>query len=88
MPKLLRFSETSSYGAAIEVYNGGVVYVSIAQVGVLVRLWNMKEGLFTILMSNYFGPRLYSESSAYKNTQTASPRRTRRQRAGRLREGG
>jgi hypothetical protein len=53
MPKLLKFSETSSYGAAVELDNGEVVYVSIAQVGMLVRLWNMKEGLFKSLMSNY-----------------------------------
>jgi hypothetical protein len=71
MPKLLRSSETSGCGAAIELDNGEVVYVSIAQVGVLVRLWNMNGGLFKSLMNNYFGSPLYSEGSAYKNTQAA-----------------
>jgi len=37
MPKLLRSSETVGCGATIELDNGEVVYVSIAQTGVLVR---------------------------------------------------
>src|SRR5262245_9596898 len=71
MPKPLRSSETAGCGATIELDNGEVVYVSIAQVGVLVRLWNMKGGLFKSLMSNFLGPKLYNESSVYKNAQTA-----------------
>ncbi len=34
MPKLLRSSETAGCGATIELDNGEVVYVSIAQIGV------------------------------------------------------
>ena len=37
MTKLLRSSETAGCGATIELDNGEVVYVSIAQTGVLVR---------------------------------------------------
>lgn len=71
MPKLLRSSETASYGATIELDNGEVVYVSIAQIGVLVRKWDMSGGLIKTLLSNFFGPKLYTESSVYKNAQTA-----------------
>jgi hypothetical protein len=71
MPKLLRSSETAGCGATIELDSGEVVYVSIAQAGVLVRLWDMKGGLFKSLMNNFFGPKLYDESSVYKNAQAA-----------------
>jgi hypothetical protein len=71
MPKLLRSSETAGCGATIRLDNGDVVYVSIAQVGVLVRKWNMSGGLIKRLMSNFFGPKLYDESNVYKNAQTA-----------------
>jgi hypothetical protein len=71
MPKLLRSSETAGCGATIELDNGEVVYVSIAQTGVLVRRWYMNGGLIKSLLSNFFGPKLYNESSVYKNSKTA-----------------
>ena len=71
MPKLLRSSETAGCGATIELDNREVVYVSIAQVGVLVRKWDMSGGQIKTLLSNLFGPKLYNESSVYKNAQTA-----------------
>jgi hypothetical protein len=71
MPKLLRSSETAGCGATIELDNGEVVYVSIAQTGVLVRRWDMNGGLIKSLLSNFFGPKLYNESSVYKNAQRA-----------------
>ncbi len=71
MPKLLRSSETAGCGATIELDNGEVMYVSIAQSGVLVRKWNMNGGLIKSLFSNFFGPKLYNESNVYKNAQTA-----------------
>jgi hypothetical protein len=71
MPKLLRSSETAGCGGTIELDNGEVVYVSIAQTGVLVRKWDMNGGLIKSLLSNFFGPKLYNESSVYKNAQTA-----------------
>jgi hypothetical protein len=71
MPKLLRSSETAGCGATIELDNGDVGYVSIAQTGVLVRKWDMNGGLIKSLLSNFFGPELYNESSVYKNAQTA-----------------
>jgi hypothetical protein len=71
MPKLLRSSETAGCGATIELDNGEVVYVSIAQTGVSVRRWDMNGGLIKSLLSNFFGPKLYNEGSVYKNAQTA-----------------
>ena len=71
MPKLLRSSETAGCGATIELDSREVVYVSIAQIGVLVRLWDMKGGLIKTFLSNFFGPKLYSEYNVYKNAQTA-----------------
>jgi hypothetical protein len=71
MPRLLRSSETAGCGATIELDNKEVVFVSIAQTGVLVRLWNMRGGLVRSLMSNWFGPNLYNEKNVYKNARTA-----------------
>jgi hypothetical protein len=71
MPILLRFSETAGCGATIKLDNGEVMYVSIAQVAVLVRKWDMNGGFIKTLLSNFFGPKLYNESSVYKNAQTA-----------------
>src|SRR5258708_38225658 len=71
MPKLLRSSETAGCGATIELDNGEVVYVSIAQTGVLVRRWDVNGGLIKSLFSNFFGPKLYNEIGVYKNAQTA-----------------
>jgi hypothetical protein len=44
--------------------------VSIAQISV-VRKWDMSGGFIKTLLSNFFGPKLYSESNVYKNAQTA-----------------
>ena len=71
MPTLLRSSETAGCGATIELDNKEVVFVSIAQTGVLVRLWNMRGGLIKSLMSNWFGPNLYNEKNVYKNAKTS-----------------
>jgi hypothetical protein len=71
MPKLLRSSETVGCGATIELDNGDVVYISIAQTGVLVRRWDMNGGLIKSLLSNLLGPKLYNEGNVYKNAQRA-----------------
>jgi hypothetical protein len=71
MPKLLRSSETAGCGATIELDSHEIVYVSIAQTGVLVRKLETGKGLVKALWSNFFGPRLYNESGVYKNAQTA-----------------
>jgi hypothetical protein len=52
MPKLLRSSETSGCGATIELDSGEVVFVSIAQTGVLVRSIIWGGGLIKSLVSN------------------------------------
>ena len=70
MPKLLRSSETAGCGATIELDSKEVVYVSIAQRGVIVRLWDMHGGFFRSFMTNFTGPLLYNEKNVYKNTQT------------------
>jgi hypothetical protein len=51
MPKLLRSSETAGCGATIKLDNGDVVYVSIAQISVLVRKWDMSGGFLKSLLS-------------------------------------
>jgi hypothetical protein len=71
MPKLLRSSETFGCGATIELDNAEVVFVSIAQTGVLVRSITWGGGLIKKLMSNFTGPTLYNESNVYKNAEVA-----------------
>jgi hypothetical protein len=71
MPKLLWSSERLGRGATIELDNGEVVYVSVAQSGVLVRKWDRKRGPIKSLLSNFFGPKLYNEGSVYKSARTA-----------------
>jgi hypothetical protein len=71
MPKLLRSSETAGCGATIELDNSEVVFVSIAQTGVLVRLINLKGGPIRNLMSNWLGPTLYNERNVFKNAEAA-----------------
>ena len=66
MPKLLRSSETIGCGATIELDNGEVVYVSIAQTGVLVRKWDRNGGIIKSILSNFFGPKLYDEKMSIK----------------------
>ena len=70
MPNLLRSSETAGCGATIELDSKEVVYVSIAQSGVIVRLWDMHGGFFKNFMTNFTGPLLYNEKNVYKNAQT------------------
>lgn len=71
MPKLLRASETSGCGATIELDNKEILFVSVAQAGVLVRRIDVKRGVIKALLSNFFGPNLYDEKSVYKNALTA-----------------
>ncbi len=71
MPKLLRSSETAGCGATIKLDNTDVVFVSIAQTGVLVRLINLKGGVIKSLMSNWLGPTLYNERNVFKNAEVA-----------------
>jgi hypothetical protein len=71
MPALLRSSETAGCGATIELDNTEVVFVSIAQTGVLVRLIDLKGGLIKTLVSNWFGPTLYNEKNVFKNAEAA-----------------
>ena len=35
------------------------------------RKWNMQGGIVASLLSNFFGPKLYTETNVYKNAQTA-----------------
>ena len=63
MPKLLRSSETAGCGATIELDSGEVVYVSIAQTGVLVRLWNMKGGIIKSIISNFLDQSFMTKKS-------------------------
>jgi hypothetical protein len=70
MPTMLRWSETAGCGATIKLDNGDVVYVSVAQIGVLVRKMDMSGGFWRAILSNFFGPKLYTENSVYKNAQT------------------
>ena len=56
VPKLLRSSEAHGCGATIKLDNGDVVYVSNAQVGVLVRKWDMSGGFFKTLLKQFLWP--------------------------------
>jgi hypothetical protein len=71
MPTLVRSSETLGCGATIKLDSGEVVYVSIAQIGVLVRHVDMSGGFFRSVLSNLLGAKLYNESNVYRNAQTA-----------------
>jgi hypothetical protein len=71
MPRLVYSNEKHGCGATIELDSSEVVILSIAQVSVLVFLWDMRGGLIRRIMSNFFGARLYKESVAYKNVRTA-----------------
>jgi hypothetical protein len=71
MPTLLRSSETAGCGATIQLDSAEVVFVSIAQTGVLVRLIDLRGGIIRNLMSNWLGPTLYNEKVVFKNARTA-----------------
>jgi hypothetical protein len=64
MPKLLRSSESRGCGATIQLDRGEVVFVSIAQVGVLVRNVDRSGGFFKTLMSNFLGAKLYMKAAS------------------------
>ena len=71
MPRLVYSSEKHGCGATIELDSQEVVVLSIAQVSVLVFLWDMRGGLIRRILSNFFGARLYKERVVYRNAQTA-----------------
>jgi hypothetical protein len=71
MPRLVYSSERHGHGATIELDSKEVVVCSIAQMGVLVFLYAYKGGLIRQIISNFWGARLYKESSVYKNARTA-----------------
>jgi hypothetical protein len=71
MPKLLHSSETVGCGATIQLDSGEVVFVSVAQTGVLVRLIKSTNSVLRVLVGNFFGPILYKEKNVYKNARTA-----------------
>ncbi len=70
MPQLLYSSEKHGYGATIELDSKEVVVRSIAQISVLVYLYN-KRSLFGGILSSFWGARLYRERDVYKNARTA-----------------
>ena len=70
MPRLVYSSEKHGQGATIELDSKEVVVCSIAQMGVLVFLYNNKSLIGSIL-SNFWGARLYKQSDVYKNARTA-----------------
>lgn len=71
MPKLIRATEGAGCGATIELDSGELVFVSIAQIGVLVRKIETSRGLIRAIWTNFFGPNLYDEKNVYRNAQTA-----------------
>jgi hypothetical protein len=71
MPRLVFSSEKHGEGATIELDSKEVVVCSIAQIGVLVFLWDMRGGFFRRILSNFWGARLYKQSDVYKNARTA-----------------
>jgi hypothetical protein len=70
MPRLVYSSEKHGQGATIELDSKEVVVCSIAQMGVLVYLYN-NQGLIGSILSNFWGARLYNQRDVYKNAQTA-----------------
>jgi hypothetical protein len=70
MPRLIYSSEKHGQGATIELDSKEVVVCSIAQMGVLVFLYNNKS-LIGSIISNFWGARLYKQSDVYKNARTA-----------------
>lgn len=70
MPRLVYSSEKHGQGATIELDSKEVVVCSIAQMGVLVFLYD-NSGFIRSIISNFWGARLYKQSDVYKNAQTA-----------------
>lgn len=71
MPTLLQWSETTGCGATIKLDGGDVVYVSVAGSRVTVRQWNLSSPM-NVLISRFFGPKLYDEKTAARNARTAA----------------
>jgi hypothetical protein len=69
MPKLIFSNEKIGYGATIELDNGDVCMISVAQSGVLVRSY--RKGFWSSMIGSFFGPVLYRESNVYRATETA-----------------
>jgi len=70
MPRLVYSNEKYGQGVTIELDSKETVVCSIAQMGVLVFLYNNKSLLGSIL-SNFWGARLYNQRDVYKNAQAA-----------------
>jgi hypothetical protein len=69
MPKLIYFSERRGCRATIELDNGDICKISVAQTGVLVRSYG--TGLRGALFGPFFGPKLYDEGMVSKSAATA-----------------
>ena len=69
MPRLVYSNEKRGQGVTIELDSKETVVCSIAQMGVLVFLYNTKSLIGSIL-SNFWGARLYKQSDVYKNART------------------
>ncbi len=61
MPRLVYSSEKHGQGATIELDSNETVVCSIAQMGVLVFLFDNKHGLIRSILSNIWGARLYNQ---------------------------
>jgi hypothetical protein len=70
MPRLVYSSEEHSEGATIELDSKERVVCSIAQMSVLVFLYDTRSRLRGIL-SNIWGARLYNQRDVYRNVRTA-----------------
>jgi hypothetical protein len=69
MPRLVYSNEKHGQGVTIELDSKETVVCSIAQIGVLVFLYNTKSVIGSLL-SNFWGARLYKQSDVYKNART------------------
>ncbi len=70
MPRLVYSNEKFGCGATIELDNEDVCMISVAQAGVLVRLY--RNGFFTAVFGSVFGPTLYNEKNVYLAAKTAA----------------
>lgn len=70
MPRLVYSSEKHGQGATIELDSKETVVCSIAQISVLVYLYNNKN-LIGGIISNFWGARLYKQRDVYRNARTA-----------------
>ena len=70
MPRLVFSSEKVGCGATIELDNGDTCMISVAQAGVLVRLY--KKGFWSGVLGSFWGPILYNEKNVYRAAKTAA----------------